>query len=145
MPGPLPKDPNTRQRRNKASSRAILKTQDGFIEGKPTLPDIPGREPWHPLAQHWWTTIWDSPLSGEYLWADMPALLRLASLVDDYWKNPSLSTAQEIRLLEREFGLTPLSRRRLEWQVVKTEEAQRRRSVRHRSDDDQGDPREVLS
>jgi phage terminase small subunit len=33
-----------------------------------------------------------------------------------------METAREIRLVEREFGLTPLSRRRLEWTVAETEE-----------------------
>jgi len=40
-----------------------------------------------------------------------------------------VDTAKEIRLLEREFGLTPLSRRRLEWTVVQTEEAKDRREI----------------
>jgi hypothetical protein len=45
------------------------------------------------------------------------------ALVDQFWKDGDLATAREIRLLEREFGLTPLSRRRLEWSVVRVEDA----------------------
>lgn len=146
MPGPAPKNPNTRQRRNKTSTNAILKTADGFIEGRPSLPDFPGEGDWHPLASAWWDTIWDSPMSGEFLWGDMPALLRTASLVDEFWRTHDLNVAKEIRLMEKEFGLTPMSRRRLQWQVVQTEEAKDRRSRQSRHVDPGGsDPREVLS
>jgi len=62
-------------------------------------------------------------MSSEFVHGDEPALYRLLMLVDKYWKYGSLEVAKEIRLLEREFGLTPLSRRRLEWTVAATEEA----------------------
>lgn len=147
MPGPLPKDPAVRQRRNKATSRAILPAEETPIEAQPRLPKCPSEGGWHSMAKQWWLDVWSSPMSSEFLRGDIPALFRLVSLVDSYWKTGDLQIAKEIRLLEREFGLTPLSRRRLEWQVVQTEEIEDRRAQRRARRAVEGqasDPREVL-
>lgn len=75
-------------------------------------------------------------MQAEFLRGDEPALFRLVTLVDNFWKTGKLDIAREIRLMEREFGLTPLSRRRLEWNVTQAEEAkdkyEQRRSRRAR-------------
>jgi hypothetical protein len=84
----------------------------------------------------------------EYLRGDLPALYRLIILVDSFWKSGKLDTAKEVRLLEREFGITPLSRRRLEWSVAQAEEARDRheqKRSRRAVIIDGDDPREVLS
>ena len=84
----------------------------------------------------------------EYLRGDLPALYRLVILVDAFWKTGKLDTAKEVRLLEREFGITPLSRRRLEWSVAQAEEARDRheqKRSRRALIIDGDDPREVLS
>ena len=82
----------------------------------------------------------------EYIEGDLPALFRLVTLVDSFWREGGLEVAKEIRLLEREFGVTPLSRRRLEWTVTQTEEAkdihEQKRAKRATILD--VDPREVL-
>jgi hypothetical protein len=62
-------------------------------------------------------------MSAEFVHGDEPALCRLVVLVNAFWNSGELDVAKEIRMLEREFGLTPLSRRRLEWTVAQTEEA----------------------
>jgi hypothetical protein len=85
----------------------------------------------------------------EFMRADEPALFRLVVLVNAFWQSGKLEIAREIRLMEREFGLTPLSRRRLEWTVAQTEEAKDRREqkrVRRAQiiDGDSTDPRSVL-
>lgn len=145
MPGPMPKDPAVRQRRNKSSSRAVLLVQAGQLAEKPRLPNCPDGEGWHNMAKRWWDDVWSSPMCEQYLQGDLPALFRLVVLVDTFWKSGALNVAKEIRLLEREFGLTPLARRRLEWTVAQAEEAtdrlEYRRSKRAR---DVTDPREVL-
>lgn len=150
MPGPLPKKAELRQRRNKSSSRATLPAESAPIEERPPLPPTKGSdgEGWHFMAKRFWDDVWSSPMRWEFVGGDLPALYRLVSLVDKYWKTFSLSIAKEIRLLEREFGLTPLARRRLEWQVAQTEEAKDQREMkrarRARVIDNDGDPREVL-
>lgn len=146
MPGPMPKDPSIRQRRNKASSRALLPAERAPIEKAPRLPKHPEGESWHYMAKRWWQDVWQSPMHYEYLRGDLPALFRLVILVDKFWRTQSLSLASEIRLLEREFGLTPLSRRRLEWTVVQAEESKddyERKRIRQ-APIIEGDPREVL-
>ncbi len=128
----MPKRPELRQRRNKAVTRAVLPAGGGALE-KPRLPACPNEGPWHAMAKRWWAEVWDSPMAFEFLGGDVPALFRLAALVDRFWKTGALAVASEIRLLEREFGLTPLSRRRLEWQVAAAEDAKdkhERRRVR---------------
>lgn len=98
------------------------------------------------MSKRWWDAVWDSPVHYEYLAADLGSLFRLVSLVDKYWKTGALSIAKEIRLLEREFGLTPLARRRLEWSVAQAEEAKDRHEVQRsrRARIIEGDPRGAL-
>jgi len=124
MSGPMPKNPAVRQRRNKSSSRAILPAEPIALNHRPKLPALPGKKEWHPFARRYWRLIWASPMAHEFAEADEPALLRLVMLVNRFYNRGSLEVAKEIRMLEREFGLTPLSRRRLEWTIAQTEEAQ---------------------
>jgi hypothetical protein len=123
MPGPAPKNQALRQRRNKASSRSLLPVENSPITHTPPLPKNPAGE-WDELTRQWWKDIWSSPQHHEFLRADLGALWRLAILTDVFWKTGKLEVAKEIRLLEHEFGLTPLSRRRLEWSVEQVEQAQ---------------------
>ena len=144
MPGPIPKDVKLRQRKNKSSSRAILPAEEKPIKGTPRLPG--NSKDYHPMARRWWSDVWSGPQRQEYLRADLPSLFRLVRLVDIFWKTDDLSIAAEIRLLEREFGLTPLSRRRLEWSVVTVEE--KKTSVerkRNRQAITVNDPRGILT
>lgn len=150
MPGPVPKKAEMRQRRNKSASRAVLPAEAQPIQKKPALPPTKGwdGEGWHFMAKRWWDDVWSSPMRWEFLRGDLPALFRLVLLVDRFWKGGSLAIAKEIRLLEREFGLTPLARRRLEWQVAQAEEAkdkhEMKRARRARVLDNDADVREVL-
>ncbi len=65
-------------------------------------------------------------MSAEFVPGDEPALSRLVLLVNRFWLYGSLEVAKEVRALEKEFGLTPMSRRRLEWAVAQTDEARDR-------------------
>jgi hypothetical protein len=142
MPGPAPKDPKIRQRTNKPRSSAMLAPEQNPIKGIPRLPG--NGKGFHPMARQWWKDVWSSPQHSEYLRADLPSLYRLVKLVDVFW-NGDIGVATEIRLLEREFGLTPLARRRLEWQVVQVEGAKEKREInRGRRAKRINDPREVL-
>lgn len=65
-------------------------------------------------------------MAVEYLAADVPGLVLLADLVDRFnWGDATL--AAEIRLQRQCFGLTPLDRRRLQWEIERAEQAQKRR------------------
>jgi hypothetical protein len=150
MPGPIPKDASVRQRRNKSASQALLPAESKPIVELPKLPARDDKAKWHPLAELWWSIIWASPQSAQFLQSDLGALFRLVDLVHRYWNTRSLEVAKELRMLEREFGLTPLSRRRLEWTVVQAEDAKDGRELgrARRAKPANGkakDPREVLS
>ena len=150
MSGRLPKPEETRQRTNRASSRTTLApVSRQIVEGhKPRLPKCPNDGKWHGMSKRWWDDVWSSPMSYEFLQGDVPALFRLVTMVDMFWKRPTVAMSAEIRLLEREFGLTPLSRRRLEWSVVQTEDAKdksdRRRTRQATTIDADYDPRGAL-
>jgi hypothetical protein len=149
MPGPLPKNPEIKQRRNKASSRALLPVDKKTYIEKPPLPPLSGKRKWHPMAEVFWQAVWESPMRSAFVHGDEPALYRLLYLVDRYWKKGSLEVAKEIRLMEREFGLTPLSRRRLEWTIAQAEEAKDKHEINRARRAKklitlEGDPRGVL-
>ena len=82
--------------------------------------------PWHPLVLERWAAVWASPMACEFLDADVHGLFVLADLWDLYWRGDK-DRAAEIRLQEQRFGLSSLDRRRLQWEVEKVEQAQRRR------------------
>lgn len=127
MPGPAPKPAATRQRRNKASSAARLIALPDRSAKVPPLPEGRG---WQPETIAWWADVWSSPMAPEFLDADVHGLLMLAVLVDAFWQEPSEKLAGEIRLQRQCFGLTPIDRRRLQWEVDRGEEAEQRRAQR---------------
>lgn len=146
MPGPSPKPQELRQRRNQRSTRALLPAENSPIENRPRLPTHPDGDKWHPMTKRWWADVWDSPIRYELIRADLGGLFRLVSLVDRFWKTASLAVATEIRLLEREYGLTPMARRRLEWSVAQAEDAKDKLQTRRARGARvyENDPRNVL-
>lgn len=114
---PAPKPAATRQRRNRTSTAATF-------EAAPAIrPDLPDRDALHPMTRMWWDTIWESPMVAEWVDADVPDLLALGALVDMFWRKPDPKLHAEIRMAGREFGLSPLSRRSLQWEVKRVEQA----------------------
>lgn len=146
MPGPTPKHSSTRTRRNKAATSATL-TADPSVSA-PQLPD----RTWHPQTLVWWADVWASPMAPEYDESDRHGLFALALLVDDFWTAETASEraklASEIRLQRQCFGLTPMDRRRLQWEIERTDEAQdrgrRRRQAAKTPAQTGQDPRDVL-
>lgn len=146
MPGPAPKDPSVRARRNRQSTAATLRLVHDVV-----APPLPTRL-WHEQTRAWWRDIWASPMAPEFLKADLHGLFALALLIDDMWRteDPKLrkELAAEVRQQRMAFGLTPLDRRRLQWQIEQTEEAQdrgtRRREAAPKPVAKASDPRGVL-
>jgi hypothetical protein len=116
----LPKPEAIRVGRRRYAGSARLPPETRPIKRRPRLP--PGRT-WREETRLWWIEIWESPQAGEFLRSDVPALLRLAMLIDLFWAEPSKALGAEIRMQEANFGLTPLSRRRLEWTIAQAESA----------------------
>ena len=135
--GRHPKPAHMRQNKTKKSSHTELAAPD-----RPKVPKLPnpdGRE-WHKLTRDWWRDVWRSPMASEYLDADIPGLARLALMIDEFNNNPDSKILAEIRLQETRFGLSPLDRSRLQWQVAKGEEAGRKRKQTSKSEQTNGKP-----
>ena len=113
MRGRKPKDPKTRQRRNRAVTAATL----GEVKGDAVVPPLPKRHHWLKPTVEWWGDVWQSPMAQEYLPSDIHGLYVLAELMDLFWRNPSTALAAEIRQQRLAFGLTPIDRLRLQWKV----------------------------
>ena len=143
MPGPLPKDPSTRARRNRASTARTLTAAADM-----SVPDLP-REGMHPRVVEWWLDLWASPMAPEYDASDREGLLALAMLREDFWTAPTArdrkEAAAEIRLQDQRFGLSPMDRRRLQWEIVRAEDAQAKAVRRQPAKAARrGDPRATL-
>lgn len=149
MPGPLPKRNPARQ--NRHSTNATLSTMPHGIEA-PALPEPDdGDAGWHPMTVGWWRDIWASPMAPEFHKSDTRGLFLLAVLVNSFWLAPSKELAAEIRLQRQSFGLTPLDRRRLQWEIERTDEAQDKGAKRRagpaeaKAPTAKNDPRAALS
>ena len=130
MPGPAPKPASQRRRRNKTPGARTLSAV-ATPARRPKLPTRRGH-PWHEATKAWWADVWASPMAPEFDKSDIHGLYRLAALVDRYWvalddprarSGEIVSLSAEIRLVGQPFGLNPLDRRRLQWEIEKGEEA----------------------
>jgi hypothetical protein len=91
----------------------------------PAIPN-PDKRKWHHLTKKAWAHAWASPMATQWLETDADALGRLALLWDDFYRKPSADALREIRLQSALFGLSPLDRSRLQWEVRRGEEPQRK-------------------
>ena len=108
------KSPETRQRRNVSATAATLVDGDGKAKAQNLPKGITQKE-----TRAWWKAIWASPMAEEWLPSDLQPLLRLALLVDDFWRSPDQKLGELIAKLEARFGLTPYDRHRMQWKVEK--------------------------
>ena len=124
MSGPPPKPAHLRQRTNRKPGAATIEAVENA-----EIPDIPNPDErtWHQLTLEAWQHAWESPMASQWLETDIDALGRVALLWDDFYKAPDVRLMSEIRLQEQRFGLSPLDRTRLQWEVTRTDEAERKR------------------
>jgi hypothetical protein len=138
--GPAPKPAHLRQRTNRKPGAAVLEAP-----ASPKIPELPnpdGRD-WHALTIQSWRNAWGSPMAGQWLDTDRDALGRLALLWDAFYKAPDSKVLAEVRLQEARFGLSPIDRSRLQWEVQRAEERDTRpRSLPTRPAS--GDPRRLF-
>jgi hypothetical protein len=129
---PAPKHPGSRARRNRTTTAANVPTLSQRDEAAPDLPQRDADDPWHPHVVALWHDVWASGMSDEYHPSDAHQLYALAELYQAFWTLPVVKVrdrillASEIRLQRVAFGLTPIDRRRLEWQIEASEAAQDR-------------------
>ncbi len=149
MRGPPPNDPRLLRghRRNRASTQATLPSEAEAAQQQ--IPELPPRKgKWRPEVIDWWAAVWTSPMSVEYLKVDKHGLYRLAVLLQDFWTTRVVKDrfrfAAEIRQQESCFGLTPVDRRRLQWEIDRAEIAVKKTAARRKRPDPNKDPRDVL-
>jgi hypothetical protein len=116
---PTPKHSSVRARRNRTTTAATLQSVHTV-----RAPELPETRTWHPMTLAWWTDVWSSPMAPEYDSSDRHGLFLLAVLVDEFWLDPSKELAAEIRLQRQCFGLSPIDRRRLQWEIERADEAE---------------------
>lgn len=135
MPGPTPKDPKLRQRTNRVTTSATLQMVSSEPVSQAEAHDLPvrgiGDTPWHPDTLIFWREVWASPMAAEFIAADVPGLVLVARLIDKF-NYGDTGLAAEIRLQRQCFGLTPLDRRRLQWEIERGEAAAQRRRTESR-------------
>lgn len=107
---PYPKPAGMRRRRN---GRGDVVLPEGGRQG--AIPKLPGSSELLPSTRRWWRTVWSSPVAAVWLDLDVPALARLAGLIDRVARGDvRVTVLTEIRQLEDRFGLSVASRRRLQ-------------------------------
>ena len=141
--GPAPKPTAIRQRTNRKATAATLDAETTPVVKAPVLPKIEGVA-WHRLTVSWWRDVWASPMAGEFLETDVHGLTRLARIINEFNETGDVKVMTEIRLQEARFGLSPVDRARLQWEVAKGDEAERKRKPTPPKKHLSGDPRDVL-
>lgn len=143
--GPAPKPAHLRQRTNKKAGGNILSIVAEAGAKVPTMPNPDGRV-WHQLTVTEWRRWWESPMASQWIDSDLGGLGVLILLHDEYFKAPNVEAVKEIRLQRPCFGLTPLDRSRLQWEVAKGEAAEQQQQRRQMSPKRTGtnDPRRGL-
>lgn len=110
-----PKPPCQRVRRS-AQQASWRRLPAGGTPGK--APRLVGASKLPVAARDWWRDVWRSPMAAVFLEADVPALARAARLVArESVGEASAAELAELRQLEDRFGLSPLARRRLQWEI----------------------------
>lgn len=123
MPGPTAKDPTLRGRRNKTTTRATLSKPAAETTEKPKLPSSID---WFPEVVAWWDDLWASEPRKEWIDVDTHLLAvaaRLYQMMLDPDTKPlaAKALAGEYRQILVQFGLTPMARRTLQWEVLRVE------------------------
>lgn len=126
MPGPTPKDPSVRARRNRSSTRTVLSTEHNV-----KAPKLPAGVVWLPQTKQWWADLWSSGMAPEYLEVHRHGLFRVALLFNEFW-HPDTELKQKLEIqvrlekAEADYGCNPMALRRLEWQIVETTDRQKK-------------------
>lgn len=114
---PAPRKPDFMKARKRIPKDAVLLPSRNHKRA-PKMPSCPGGKKWHEVTQLYWRDIWHSPESTQWEKHHIFGLYILISLVDQFIDDPSEELAKEIRSWEKEYGLSPDSRRGLNWYVV---------------------------
>ena len=121
MPGPAPKDPSSRRRRNVSVGKTLLPAggRDGVV---PAWPFSGASEP------ETWAELWGTPQSVAWERAGWTrTVARYALLLSEVEvPDAKASILAEVRQLEDRLGLNPKAMRSLLWEVTSDEVAEKR-------------------
>lgn len=111
MPGPAPKEPESRRRRNvPASGEWVTLPSEPYTGPRPNMPALDAED-----AVATWELWWRSPMAHMWTEGDWPGLCRLIVLID---QGVDVEYMKEIRMQEDRFGLSPKGRQALHWRFV---------------------------
>ena len=122
--GPAPKPAHLRQRTNRKAGATVIEAP---IDANVPPLAHPSGEEWHPATLKAWREFFESPMATQWLATDITGLEMLAVCYDQFYKTGNIDFIKEIRLQRPHYGLTPLDRSRLQWEVTRGEEAERKR------------------
>ena len=138
---PADQQVETKGRKAELAERIIAAESD--VPPMPTHPPIwdedAGEIPtdWHDQTVAWWNDVWTSPMESAWDASDVHNVYVVALLYDDIWTARSPKERKEAlgeyRLQRADLGLSPYSRRRLEWTIEGAREAQERGDKRRQS------------
>jgi hypothetical protein len=125
----IPKDPEHRQRRNKASTAATL-LEPGESKKAAKIPPLNatvlglkrGQGGVRPQVMKWWREAWSSPMASRWIATDVQVLYLCAQLHQQkqmfFEEGKAITTlAAEIARQEGRIGMDVMSRRRLDWRI----------------------------
>jgi len=107
--GPAPRETSVTRHPPKQQSK-------NMTAERPEVPDLVGEFGFQTIA--WWDAWVGSPQVEFFAATDWQTLLRLAPLVEMYFKEPKAQLAAEIRQTEAKLGATAADRDRLGWKIT---------------------------
>ena len=113
MPGPAPKPPHLRRRRNPPTYEWVI-LKDPY---NGPIPELPSGIRWTKSARAWWATIWRTAMASQWNEGDVPALVELAMLRQKMMAG-EFNLAGVVEKRSDKFGLTPKGRRDLRWVIT---------------------------
>ena len=150
--GPAAKDPSVRARTNKHSTKATLYAIEAGDVDIPPMPPaghyVPSPFPessehyvepfWYPAVVAWWNDIWSSPMSSEFSDSDMHGLYMGCKQLQESLNPRNKATEQaafmtKFEQTSRNFGLNPMARRSLQWEIDRGDEANDRTDKRRQA------------
>lgn len=116
---------------------------------EPIIPDLPpspgGRRRWRQSTRDWWASFWSSPMATQVdTDSEFHIILRYAILKDSLERatdeglvDRMVKLSAELRMIEKDYGMTPMPRRSLQWQI---DWSQDRNDARNQGRDADADP-----
>lgn len=122
MPGPAPKDPSARRRRNASVGKTLLPA--GGHVGDPPVWPLRSDEPVV------WAELWSTPQAAAWAQLGYTRVVAryafLLEIIEGGEGAPAAAILGEVRQMEDRLGLNPKAMRSLLWEVAADEVAERR-------------------